>query len=400
MAGPGVYRKRKEKRERLKLAQKLADMPWEKDPYTGRVTGRLPGEEGTTRSPEDVEKWLRAADRAGRNGRPATPGTATSSTSTADVSKPRTWRTLWPNPPDTYGRWGRQGAKGKYQNWKDWYAPSGSVEDQPHLGIINQLLPYMNEDDVATMSRQLYVAGGGRTGPFADYLRASQIRNPVYGGRNREPSKAGWKRWTNWVESQGLVPADAAEWWSNRPLEGRVTDWEDWWENRPASVGQDVGAPVTAAPTTTGAPGGQLQTYTPGATTTPAATPGEWPTVPGRPAVPGTYRATLNSIERILSGIPDQTAKDWARAVFNVYRDWTRRTGVRTTEEEQVFQSQLEELMNNIPESAQPYAAALQRLVQPTVRNPSREWYELPAAERTAPTNWSVLGYTQNPQWM
>lgn len=125
-----------------------------------------------------------------------------------------------------------------------------------------------------------------------------------------------------------------------------------------------------------------------------------WGTTPAAPAAPTTYENTLAGIEGVLAKIPDATAKAWAQAVFSVYRNYTPSTGMRRGESEAVLKAQMDELFASVPESAQPYAAAMQRLVQPTVRNVAREFYELRAPERTAPTNWAALGYTSNPQWL
>lgn len=122
----------------------------------------------------------------------------------------------------------------------------------------------------------------------------------------------------------------------------------------------------------------------------------------GVPAPPEArdYSQTLASISAVLEKIPDKTARDWAKSVFDVYQDWTGQTGMRTAEQEAMFKAQLEEMFAAVPEGAQPYSAALQRLVMPTVRTPAREWYEMPAYMRTAPTNWRALGYAANPAWM
>jgi len=124
--------------------------------------------------------------------------------------------------------------------------------------------------------------------------------------------------------------------------------------------------------------------------------------VGGFPAPPTAGEAgdAEPQIRAILRKITDPVARAWAQAVFDVYRDWTPQVGMRGAEEEAVFQAQLEELFGQVPDAAQPYAATLQRLVQPTVRAPAREWYEMPEAERTAPTHWGQIGYRWNPAWM
>lgn len=120
---------------------------------------------------------------------------------------------------------------------------------------------------------------------------------------------------------------------------------------------------------------------------------------PPPPIRPGTHRSTLRSISQILRKIEDPTAKAWAEAVFNVYRDWTPSKGIRTTEEQAMFDAQLGDLFNNVPEAAQLYASALQRLVVPSVSRPEQEWYEMPEAQRTSPANWRALGLRANPMW-
>jgi hypothetical protein len=183
-----------------------------------------------------------------------------------------------------------------------WYKPRAAVEEQPHLGVINRLLPYMAQEDVETLMGQLYTAGGGAGGPFRKYLGATPL--PAY----RPPTALG------------------------QPREG--------------------------------------------------------------------YKEAMKSISGILGGIKDDTGKAWAQTVWDVYRDWTKRGRMRTSEEEQVFKARLDELMASVPQGAEPYAAALQRLVVPTVRDPAREWYEMPAQQRTGRTNWAALGYRWNPAWM
>lgn len=246
----------------------------------------LPGTE-----PPELETWQRIADRmakkAGGGGTPPAPSWLKTMPSMVP----------WAAPAGRYARWGTP------PKMEGWYAPEAQVEGQEHVALINRLLPYMAPADMETLARQLYIAGGGETGPFKTYK---------------------------------------------------------------------------------GAPSGAL----------PAGIPGP------PPAQAGGYGKTLGAIEQVLDKIEDTTARGWARAVFDVYKDYTRRAGVRTAGQEAAFQAQMEELFASIPGTAQPYAAAMQRLVQPTVVSPAREWYELREQERTAPTHWGQLGYRWNPAWM
>ncbi|NIN65403.1 MAG: hypothetical protein GTO63_12040 [Anaerolineae bacterium] len=244
---------RKENRRR---AERMADMPledWAAD-YTE----------------DEINKIIRAGERYANKQAPA----------------PSKARKPWVPPPGTYGKW-------------PWYAPTAEVKGQEYLGDINRMLPYMAPEDVEVLTRQLYLAGGGKQGPFKTYLKAKPgPRTPTWRTRGRKP-----------------------------------------------------------------------------------------------------YRKATRQIRRILAGIKDPTARAWAQAVFDTYGDWRPKRGMRSAEQQQVFGARMEELMSNIPGAAQPYAAAIQRLVQPTVRRPGYEWYEMPARMRTAPTNWRVLGYQYNPAW-
>lgn len=131
------------------------------------------------------------------------------------------------------------------------------------------------------------------------------------------------------------------------------------------------------------------------------------PTVPPAPTVEteakgeGSYQRNLKAIQGVIGSIPNKEAKAWASSVFDVYLDNTPEAGMRTRAQEAMFKAQLDELMEGIPESAQPYAAAMQRLVMPTVAMPAREWYEMPQEMRTAPTSWvTAAGYKWNPMWL
>jgi hypothetical protein len=129
------------------------------------------------------------------------------------------------------------------------------------------------------------------------------------------------------------------------------------------------------------------------------ATPGASAPTPPAGTV-STYDDVLNAIGGIFANIPDQTAKNWVQSVFDVYRDFTQPTGMRSSEQEATFQAQLGELFSSIPDEAQPYAAMIQRIVVPTIRRPELEWYELPAGQRTSPSNLrTALNLTSNPMW-
>lgn len=299
---------KKWKKERRKLAEKLADMPleptrgqayWTRGQLYRPAAGPPPSIPPPTgyiggRTEADIAGWGRVSrHRQARGGKGR--GTQTPVVPSAAPEIPLVPEIPQASPEGRYQRWGDQyGPTGV----GDWYVPGAKVPGQPHLRDINKLLQYMAPEDVETLTRQLYVAGKGAKGPFREYLGATGY-------------------------------------------------------------------------------GGELA-------------------VPGRP-----YEEDLQTISGILGGIKNPTARAWAQAVFDAYRDWTPPTGMRSSEQEQVFKARVEELMGNIPKAAQPYAAAIQRLVVPTTRDPRREWYEMPEAMRTAPTNWAIAaGLTRNPAWM
>jgi hypothetical protein len=117
-------------------------------------------------------------------------------------------------------------------------------------------------------------------------------------------------------------------------------------------------------------------------------------------ARPGGIGTAYRDINKALGGIKDKTAQNWAKSVFDIYKAYTPKRGMRSRLQEKMLQTELDELFANVPEAAQPYAAAMQRLVKPTVAMPGLEWYQMPQAYRTAPTSWSAMGYTRNPMWM
>ncbi|MFX1300893.1 MAG: hypothetical protein ACFFDE_08110 [Promethearchaeota archaeon] len=107
-----------------------------------------------------------------------------------------------------------------------------------------------------------------------------------------------------------------------------------------------------------------------------------------------------SAVETALGAIKDVKARSWAKSVWDIYREFTPTEGMRTREQQMMLRAMMEELMADVPDEAQPYAAIMQRLVMPTVRRPAREWYELPEHLRSTATQWGALGYTRNPQWM
>jgi hypothetical protein len=270
---------------------------------------------------------------------------------------------------------------GRFTRWTGWYNPGATVADQPALGPQNQLLKFMNPDDVEALARQSYVAGGGAEGPFARYLKARQFGQPVFS----PPGDV----WEGPPPSQPGIPPTGGY---RDPVSG---EWVHKWErgrgqNLPPGVGMGPPEPFPGKPY----PGRPDVGIEPWEQRPPAGPPG----VPqGSPQE--RHQQTLAEIWRILSTIEDPTARAWAEAVFDVYQDYTPGMGMRSRMDQEAFKAHLDEMMANIPEAAQPYAPMLERLVMPTVRFPAQEWYEKPEAERTASTNWSVLGLTRNPQW-
>lgn len=316
MAGPGVYRRRREKKarekEELRLLQQMDAEEWLKDidrweqsqgiPYRTYTGARAELHKMATRQSKLEGSWMPSGRGAG--GVPV---------STPWLQNPA--YVPWAAPGGEYGRWGTRQNMG-------WYAPKAEVADQPWLTTINRLLPYMNPDDQTTMARQLYTAGGGAGGPFGGYLGTGVggVQTPV-------------------------------------PPSPPASPWSGGWGKK-----QQRGVPKTPAP--------------------------------------ATYKKTLQSIQGVLDKIPDETARAWARSVFDIYTDMTKQTGMRGSEEEAMFKAQLDEMFASVPESAQPYAAALQRLVVPTVRRPAQEFYEKTAEQRTSPTHWGVAANLRwNPAW-
>lgn len=196
--------------------------------------------------PEGTLKWMdrermgyptargqlhREARRQGRMEGDTTPTGGRGAKDTTPDWLKQPWRNLYPSSPGEYTRWGQRGER-KYRHWDEWYAPEGQVEDQPHLAIINRLLPYMNAVDAETLSRQLYISSEGRKGPFKEYLRSTNRLRPMYGPPKREPRA--WDRWYDTVDLRGNVDKGIKRWWNKRP-KGDTTDeeWRKWWEKKP-----------------------------------------------------------------------------------------------------------------------------------------------------------------------
>ena len=388
MAGPGVYEKRRIKKERRALAEKMADMPgfysdegeWvftDVDPYSNvnyKYTGTMPAQNYANLS-RQVARWQKQGTLPSDRGSPA-PSVPSQTPTTPATTTP--W---YPQPFEA--------PPGQYQRWANWYSPGASVSDQPHVQWLNALLPFLAEEDIPTVARQLYIASGGPGGPLAKYLQASEYGVPPFTRPGEMPTDAqsGPQGLPPWVRT---LNRRNEEFPYSLGVPQEVMEWEQ--SQRRAAQGGPQGLPPWVRrhgdeKQVTIEPWDRRQSWRPEG----------WPAPPEQ----NPYQDVLKQISGVLSSIQDPTAQAWAQSVFDVYQDWTPQMGMRTSEEEAVFQAQLADLFENVPEAAQPYAAVLQRLVMPTIRRPGQEWYELAAPERTTPTNLKeALNLRWNPAWM